>query len=154
MKLRDAIEKLCEIERGLVVEVEGLGELSVVKAWPSYAPAGTNYETPCFLHTWEMLPLPIASGTPNGLRTLDYTIQIDLYIAESVTDAAAYSEMAYAFNEAFLAALAANLKLEDGSASIDNLRTEGLMPVRLEERWLGLRYMLDFKTTDVALVGP
>src|SRR4051812_44519794 len=114
MKLSAVLDKLCAIEKALVVDVPGLGTVSIVNAWPGHPPSGSTIEVPCFMHFWGLEPLSLASQGPNGFRQQKYVVHIQAPIGPTSPDGDLQSRRATAFHEAFVDALAANLQLEDG----------------------------------------
>lgn len=159
MNIADVCAKLAAIEAGLSVEVDGLGEFSVVRAY-QFMPeeVSDDIETPCFAHTWRLVEVKLANGMPNGYRQQQYAVGIQAYIAQSTSGPAAWGQVATAFHHALLDALAANLKLEDPSIQLNTLRSgsDAGTLTRLERGaigYVGLDYEVDVIIDGVALVG-
>lgn len=158
MNIADVCAKLAAIEEGLTVEVDGLGEFKVVRAY-QFMPDIGSLETPCFMHTWRLAEVKLANGTSNGYRQQHYTVGIQAFIEKTTAGSASWSRVATAFHHAFLDALAANVKLEDGDVQLNSLRsgTEAGTLTRLEWNeiaYVGLDYEVDVIIDGVTLVGP
>jgi hypothetical protein len=96
---------------------------------------------------------------PNGYRQQHYTVGIQAFIEKTTAGSASWSRVATAFHHAFLDALAANVKLEDGDVQLNSLRsgTEAGTLTRLEWNeiaYVGLDYEVDVIIDGVTLVGP
>lgn len=158
MNIADVCARLAAIEKELTVEVDGLGEVTITRAYQLLADKD-GPELPCFMHTWNLEPLSIASQSPNGSRQQLYTVGIQAFMADVQDGSEQWSRVATAFHLAFIDALARNLMLGDGQTQIDNLRggNEGTTLAALtwgDHQYIGLDYLLDVRIVDTVLVGP
>jgi len=157
MKLREALDRLCTLEKDIQVDFDQWPSFQMLEAWPFFPPSGT-LETPCSFHTFR---LRSKQDRLNGQRLLQYEIGIQIAVAPSDTDAHLQSERALGVHEAFMDALSAKIMLGDGQTYTHNLRSEnGATLARLEyppesgQGFVGLDYTLDLYLHESQVVGP
>lgn len=160
MNLTQALAKMCEIEMKLDLDLGEFGTFKPVRAWPFWplTSPSDELETPCFFHTFR---LESKVNRINAYRELNYVIGIQLLIAPSQVDQQARSYQAVAVHEALMDYFDENMKLDDGNALIQNLRTENgptLTPMEWPPNgglpYVGLDYAMDLKLHDQPVVGP
>lgn len=159
MKLREALNKLCLLEKSIHVDFDdNLPSFELLTTWPFWPPGGnTTLEVPCSFHTFR---LRSKTDGINGQRTLEYEVGIQIAISKSDVDADIQGERALGVHEAFMDALSARLMLGDGQTYLNNLRSEnGATLVRLEWPpesgfgYVGLDYTLDLHLYETQLAG-
>lgn len=159
MNLTQALLKICEIEMKVDLDLGEFGAFKPVRAWPFWPLTSPTdeLETPCFFHTFR---LASKVNRMNAFRELNYAIGIQLLISPSQVDTEMRSYQAVAVHEALMNYFDANMTLDDGSALIQNLRTEN-GPTLTPMEWppggipyVGLDYVMDLVLHDQPTVGP
>lgn len=155
--ITEAMNALCNVERTLTAEVEGLAPQSIVEAYP-FSPMGIRgeLETPCFVN---YVKLDSITGA-NSQRTRFYSIRSHLYLAQSGIDLPSWSLIAAEFHQQFLDAIGQSVMLADLNCILNVVGDEGGAEIPCLLTWnqadshYGLEFLLNLQIVDGFEWGP
>lgn len=136
--IREVITALAAMEEGLAIVSPYAKTLQ--RVYPYLPPSSDELDLPCTLHQYR---LASEERGPNGYRARTYHIRIQFLFQKVPTETDVWSEIAAAFDEVFITAMDAHVKLNTlATSSYQRLLNEGsqeYMPAIGE--FNGIRYV-------------
>lgn len=157
MNIAEVISRLCELERTLTVEIDGLGDFKIENAYEGPVPNNEAPGIPCFTHKWAPDGELAINGYPNGLVLDRWTIHVQALIAEYPTDRDSWAQVASYFFTAWREMLMRNMKLGESGVALDRIRVDLEQPTVIGEQGevqhIGFDCFLDLTINETFLVG-
>lgn len=149
MQLQDVIKRIVEVEETIAVS----DDMKVARAYPYLPRGGDALDLPCFFNQRRFIRQQLSGG----MRRRWYEYRLQLLIAKANVDPAEYAELADAFEDATLAAFAAQVKLGEPSIFQQVRGEEGLfqplvVPWNDVDHYV-LQFLLDVEIGDTVLTA-
>lgn len=158
MNIADVCRRLAALEQDLAVDIDGIGEFKVARAYESVVPTDETPEFPCFLHKWTPNGMLAVNGYPGGWVMDEWAVHVQLLVSEYPTDFPQYAEAASRLFVAWREMLMRNMKLGDSDVTVERIRIEQEQPTVIGEegatRYIGFDCFLDITLRETFLVGP
>lgn len=158
MNIADVCTRLAVLEKELTVEIEGLGEFKIERAYEGVVPNGETAEFPCFLHKWSPSESLAINANPGGWAMDDWTVHVQCIVSEYPTEIEHWSQVASRFFIAWREMLMRNLLLGESNVTLQRIRMEQEQPTVIgaegSQQYIGFDCFLDITLTETFLVGP
>jgi hypothetical protein len=157
VNIADVCARLAALERDLAVEIEGLGEFKIARAYDGVVPNNETPEFPCFLHRWSPQAAIAINSYPGGFVMDDWTVHVQCLVSEYPTEIEHWSQVASLFFIAWRALLMRNIGLGATNVTLQNIRVELEQPTIIgeegQQRFIGFDCFLDLMLTEDFVVG-
>lgn len=157
MNIAGVCARLAELERDLTVEIDGLGEFHIARAYDGVVPNGETAEYPCFLHRWTPREVLAINSFPGGFAMDDWSVHVQCLVSEYPTEIEHWSHVASLFFGAWREMLMRNIGLGASNVTLQNIRVEIEQPTIIgeegQQRYIGFDCYLDLTLTEDFVVG-